>query len=263
MARSKKGTDKLTHAIWKILRIDAKIVRRFTREVDIGSGSPELAEARLVTKLAERLRKREVVVKYGCRGESRWRMISKEIPQSVKSFLDFGGGDGSTAKIIGDKLGLPAGAVRVVDCDIWQNIRWSIVDGVEFTATDALSTLPTGSVDLIMASHVLHHIKPDARAGILGELGRILSPGGMFVLYEHDCDSRLTKHLLDTIHLLYSVLLHRRETLDEFKKEYVGEYMSAEQWSAHIVQSAGLRPISAAHLGNLSRCFYAYFVKGD
>jgi len=51
-----------------------------------------------------------------------------------------------------------------------------------------------GQFDLIFTACVFHHIPEAMHVGLLGEIGRVLKPGGSFFLFEHNPWNPLTRH---------------------------------------------------------------------
>lgn len=51
-----------------------------------------------------------------------------------------------------------------------------------------------GSFDLVFTACVFHHIPENMHVGLLGEINRVLAPGGSFFLFEHNPWNPLTTH---------------------------------------------------------------------
>ena len=55
------------------------------------------------------------------------------------------------------------------------------------SASEKLAIIPSGSIDLVTINQGLHHIPPDQQLfDFLCEVRRILTPGGLFIIREHD-----------------------------------------------------------------------------
>jgi SAM-dependent methyltransferase len=65
---------------------------------------------------------------------------------------------------------------------------------VEYAVAD-VTALPyeTGAFDVAFASGLLHHLPPEGRDTALGELRRIVRPGGLVVAFEHNPLNPLTR----------------------------------------------------------------------
>jgi len=65
---------------------------------------------------------------------------------------------------------------------------------VEYRAYDgAALPFPDGIFDLAFAINVLHHVPPNAREHFAQEMGRVLRPGGLAVIMEHNPYNPLTR----------------------------------------------------------------------
>lgn len=53
---------------------------------------------------------------------------------------------------------------------------------------------PSGTFDLVFTACVFHHIPETMHPGLLGEINRVLAPGGSFFLFEHNPLNPLTRH---------------------------------------------------------------------
>ena len=78
-------------------------------------------------------------------------------------------------------------ARRRVALDLWPGVSTHAAPGVEPMVLDAasqLGTFPAGSFDVALASNVLEHFTPDAAAGVVEDVARLLKPGGRFVIVQ-------------------------------------------------------------------------------
>jgi ubiquinone/menaquinone biosynthesis C-methylase UbiE len=164
------------------------------------------------------------------RGESRWKMIKYEVPKNVKGMLDYGGNVGDIAYVIGNKLRLSREKTIVVDINEWSGQKWTPRDDINFIHFDSINTIPNNSVDLITSFHVMHHVEEKYLPKIVSELARILSPNGVFILYEHDCTNNYMVDLIDLIHMLYDVVMTQIMTYKEFAETHYAKYKSIKGW---------------------------------
>ena len=73
----------------------------------------------------------------------------------------------------------------------------SLVPDVEYTvAAGAELPFEDGRFDVVFASCVLHHVKRGERAGLLGEMRRVVRPGGLVVVFEHNPWNPLTRKVV-------------------------------------------------------------------
>jgi ubiquinone/menaquinone biosynthesis C-methylase UbiE len=57
---------------------------------------------------------------------------------------------------------------------------------------------PDGTFDAALASCVFHHIPHDEHVELLGEIRRVLAPGGRLFVFEHNPLNPLTRHAVNT-----------------------------------------------------------------
>lgn len=84
---------------------------------------------------------------------------------------------------------------------------------------------------------VLHHIRH--APSVVAEVARVLQPGGLFLIREHDCAVRGLPVLLDIMHGLYALVWKRPSEWPLFLSEYQAFYRSKDEWDA-VMRSAGL-----------------------
>lgn len=163
----------------------------------------------------------------------------------VKLYVDVGCADGSTAAALGAKLALPKASIHGVDSETHKDTTFQ-VDGLTYHDWDLSGhrlPFPSASLDLVTCCQVLHH-REDADEVIL-EFSRILKPGGVLILREHDVDSRLVRLLCDVEHgvrwhLFAKVSTTGAETNLPFGSEI--NYASFAQWDSKL-RSCGMHMI--------------------
>jgi SAM-dependent methyltransferase len=113
-----------------------------------------------------------------------------QAPGNVRA-LDFGCGTGALDALIAPKLG----AVTGIDVSNGLlEVAAAENPGVEYRHYDGgVIPYPDASFDLAFASCVLHHIDPADRARAASELARVLRPGGVVAIYEHNPLNPLTR----------------------------------------------------------------------
>lgn len=108
------------------------------------------------------------------------------------SFLDLGCGTGETDRFLKGRVARLTGVdiaseliERAREVNPWAEYR-------SFRAGDAVPA-DDGAFDVAFAICVLHHVRPGARADLLGEMRRVTKPGGLVVLFEHNPWNPLTR----------------------------------------------------------------------
>jgi SAM-dependent methyltransferase len=105
--------------------------------------------------------------------------------------LDFGCGVGLTDKHLSGRFASLDG----VDVSAAEIERAAAANAdVTYRAYDGV-TLPyrDGSFDVAFAICVLHHVEPSTWAGVAAELSRVVRPGGLVVVFEHNPVHPLTR----------------------------------------------------------------------
>jgi len=105
--------------------------------------------------------------------------------------LDVGSGSGSMDAVLTGHFGLLAGcdpSVKSVEMAAADNTepRYLAADGASLPYRDS-------SVDVAFAINVLHHVEPPDRDGFLAEVSRVVRPGGLVLIFEHNPWNPLTR----------------------------------------------------------------------
>lgn len=120
-----------------------------------------------------------------------WDLTGKVDPHEI---LDFGGGTGSSAPHFSRLFPLShitladvsRRSLEIANSRAVANVSTRLFDG---------EWLPfeSNSVDLALAACVFHHIDHELHVHLLQELRRVLRPGGMMVIFEHNPLNPLTR----------------------------------------------------------------------
>jgi SAM-dependent methyltransferase len=241
-------------------------------------GSPDHARAAAWADQRSEARAREVVDLIQESQES--PSSSASTSASVSSILDLGCADGQITARVGELLGLDAANVHGCDDLAAMNAggetrhpgfafrklqasddgrpRWGAGRGPAPAGSSAPAALPyaDGSMDVVFSLMTLHHVRRQRE--MLGEVRRVLQPGGLFVFREHDCASEAMAGVLDVMHGLH----HRSWAAADhpnyrargwLQRNYRGHYQSAEAWHRSVTAAGlaprrrGLRPFACDH----------------
>lgn len=174
------------------------------------------------------------------------RLIPKNTQGKLKTVLDIGCGDGAILAGLSQALNIEAENLHGADIIPLQNTPFTfhhIVQG-KFGLD-----LHDGSVNLVTILMVLHHIQ-DIEVAIQ-EIHRVLAPGGMLIIREHDCDVQKNPGLamyLDIIHGLYMVSFSNPQETDDFSKQLT-YYRSLQNWT-DMLGSAGFKMLQTMGVHN-------------
>lgn len=97
--------------------------------------------------------------------------------------------------------------------------------------------IPSSSVDLVTLFIGLHHTPVEKLDGFIKSIERILRPGGIFVLMDHDASTPELKSMVNVVHSVFNA--GTGVTLKEEINEY-RNFQSLEYWS-EIIEKQGLK----------------------
>jgi SAM-dependent methyltransferase len=167
--------------------------------------------------------------------------VSNSVP--VTNYLDIGCSEGGITAKLGHYFGLNNSNILGIDIRIPK-----CTEGFTFIQTQPdIYKIPfeDNSISFITALMVLHHtFQPDI---LISEIYRILKPGGIFLIREHDIDQNTDtdgKTFLDILHGLYSISW-AKEGMQEnphFCDNYYAVYRSRENWT-EMIQKYNLKLI--------------------
>lgn len=125
-----------------------------------------------------------------------WSALSPREPACI---LDFGAGIGNSWPFLKDHF--PAS--HVIGADVSASSLEVAAERFPGMAEGmAYERLPLpiadGSVDLVFSACVFHHIPVEERAGVIAEMKRVLAPGGMIMIFEHNPANPVTRHIVAT-----------------------------------------------------------------
>lgn len=176
----------------------------------------------------------------------------------IKSFMDFGGTNCHTAFYMGKFLNLKKPKIYCMDLAEWAGMKWKRRQDVTFTPTEEIKNIKTNSLSCIHASHTLHHATDRQIKTYIKEFYRIIHPGGVFILYEHDSPNKYFNNLLDIEHALFDVSLTKTTTLNEFKDGWVSNYKSKDKWDKLFRNK--FKPIYVLHRKNsINKNYYCIY----
>lgn len=159
------------------------------------------------------------------RAYSKWNIFNKYIKSKINSYIDFGGGNGDMAFIIGRQiLKLEKNDIFVIDKESFVSTKWIPRDDITFynDIDDVNKT-----VDLITAFHVLHHIENVEL--YIEKIIKKLNKNGYLILFEHNITNRLLFNLVDIQHQIYGIVFGNVNYENYFKESY-SNYRSSQQW---------------------------------
>lgn len=129
------------------------------------------------------------------------------------SWLDLGCGRGDLLRLGAREFGYACG------CDVSQE---SLKFCSEFPVRlqERVETLPfdAGSFDVVTAACVYHHVEPGEREALTKSAYRVLKPGGVFCIFEHNPFNPVTRVVVQRSPVdVNAILLYPRETVSLVK----------------------------------------------
>ena len=88
------------------------------------------------------------------------------------------------------------------------------------------TAIPTASLDLVTCYTGLHHIPQEKIPSFLTSLARVLRPGGLLIVREHNA----TEHLIPLLHVVHSVLNAVNEVSPDKEKSEVRNFQPIDTW---------------------------------
>lgn len=132
------------------------------------------------------------------------------------SYLDFGSGIGNSVAPF--RAHLPTARLTCADVS-HDSLSIGLAmhgDAAQFVwLEDGKLPLPDASVDGAFACCVFHHISPEQHRDALVELRRVIKPGGLLMLYEHNPFNPLTVRAVNTCPLDENAVLIRATRLQQ------------------------------------------------
>lgn len=121
-----------------------------------------------------------------------------ELGLEVSRILDFGAGIGNSVPYFQELFS----GTRIVAADVSEKslgiLERRYPTSVERLVITEYLELPTNSIDLAFTACVFHHIPADEHLYWLREIRRVLRPGGLFALFEHNPYNPLTVRAVNT-----------------------------------------------------------------
>ena len=156
--------------------------------------------------------------------------VTNSIP--VDNFIDIGCSEGGITAKLGDYFGLKPQNIFGIDIRVPQS-----TNGFTFIQTNLDNQhipMEDNSISFATALMVLHHTNNPEN--LISEIYRVLKPGGIFLIREHDIDENNDidgKIFLDILHGLYSISWAKEGSQEnpDFCNNYYAVYRSREIWT--------------------------------
>jgi SAM-dependent methyltransferase len=148
-------------------------------------------------------------------------------------FLDYGCGNGAITKELQQRWNVSATDAFGADIFPHHFDEFHYIQ-IDENSPDPLASLPSESIDVIVCSMSLHHVK--CVEHVLREFRRILTTKGRIVVREHNCQTTRFAQFLDIIHGLYSLVLTEPVEKADFCESFFSAYKSRQEWNRLFAQ---------------------------
>lgn len=190
--------------------------------------------------------------------------ISKNIDMNIYCHLDYGGNDGSVASEIAKKMSLKKENIFSADIEKWLgNVKKNQFENISYTLLNENQSLPynNNSFDSISCLQVFHHI--EFLNFYLKELFRILKPGGILIIREHDCLNSSNQILIDIEHVIHEYVVPDTPN-DKIFDTYYAFYKSYKELNS-ILEKNGFVYVKSNYnfdeIINPTRYYYSIYKK--
>ena len=118
-----------------------------------------------------------------------------------------------------------------------QLFRLGVFTNIQDYAPISEETIASSCLDLITCYIGLHHCLDEKLGSFIKSLHRVLRPGGMFIIRDHDVRTPVMATFVSLVHTVFN--LGSNETW-EFEKNDFKNFKSADEWS-RIISEAGFK----------------------
>ena len=242
------GNGHHSYLFRRMIHMIMTLVRKHSPDAEIYDAIRRFMNAHIYPKYG--FPNHEGVHRASCRVDDIVSLISSYKPASL---VDIGCSTGIITRQLGIRLGLEPSSIWGVDI-----VRRNI-EGITYICSEAGIPLESDSIDLAIMIMSLHHIKLPSET--LGEVFRILKPGGLLVIKEHDIatDDTDAQTYLDILHGLYSLSWCKEGYCEDpdFCINYWANYRSKEDWTT-LIETIGFRRDTKKPLYNMAECEREY-----
>ncbi len=163
--------------------------------------------------------------------------------QSLK-ILDLGCAEGTITSCLGSLLNSPKENVHgcdIIDLDQEEQYNRQFTYNHIGDSDESLLPYESNSFDVIVALMSLHHIQNVELT--LREINRVLKPGGLLIIREHDCVIRELRSVLDIVHAFYALVWSNPRELEDFST-YYSHYRRSVDWRNLITRTGFIECIN-------------------
>lgn len=175
---------------------------------------------------------------------NRRRLDAMGVPAALRGrWLDLGAGDGNLSSVLAARGAELVAAVEYQP-ELLAAVRSAPTDPVHPVLGDAVA-LPvcSGSIESVVVMDVLHHLAPEQLEPCLGELARVLRPGGALYVCEPSPTMvrSVLQRLLDSPLGTLTSFSRRKRTMVELEADTLFPWLAREPGAPAMIADAGFR----------------------
>jgi ubiquinone/menaquinone biosynthesis C-methylase UbiE len=133
------------------------------------------------------------------------------------ALLDVGCGVGNFHPLLADGVGRIVGIDVSPECIAVARERQPAVEYAVYDGTHV--PYPNAAFDAVYASNVMHHVPVAQRPALVREMRRVLKPGGVIVIFEHNPFNPLTRYVVGRCEFDKDAVLLRRQESETLLRE--------------------------------------------
>jgi len=184
-------------------------------------------------------------------------LIVNNYQHTIDRFLDLGCSEGSITAPLGESLQLDLQNIH--GCDIFdvKDTKGFIFKKVE---NQEKLLYEDSYFPVVVALMSLHHM--EKLEIMINEIYRVLRPGGLLVIREHNCESGDVSLVMDVVHGFYMQVWKEEKEIEDFRNFY-SHYRSSREWK-RIIENNGFTELESddrMSYRKLLRYYYAVYKK--
>jgi ubiquinone/menaquinone biosynthesis C-methylase UbiE len=187
------------------------------------------------------------------------KKIIDDISYNNENLLDVGCGDCSITKAVSKILNFK-NRPKCVDVEDWLNTYTEKEKSCDIKYTKGKTIdFDDEQFDIVMALHSLHHM--EFIEEMINEIKRVIKINGLFIIKEHNCETKIEQLLIDVYHSLYEMVT-KENPQKNFFDNYYAKYLSAKELD-NILYKNNFRLIKVKYTNSIVKNYIAIYKKID
>jgi ubiquinone/menaquinone biosynthesis C-methylase UbiE len=150
--------------------------------------------------------------------------------------IDIGGGEGNILNFIGNELKInKENLICIEQQNDWDEKYSFNNSNITYLFWDNINIdIQPNSIDIIIIMVTIHHMSDDTIKHLMININKIIKKNGLVIIKEHDCNSDITKKIIDWEHHLYHIIRSNNLNEDNITKYidgFINNYKSKEYFT--------------------------------